>query len=67
MKIIEYASYEEGFILQLFGFFRIGMGGEFNALDEQGPYTTLILGLWKFNLSISLEWRANVKIDEGIW
>ena len=66
MKLIEYAVYEEGFILQILGLFRIGMGGELTQ-SEEGPYTTLLLGLYKLNLSISLEWRANVNIDEGIW
>jgi len=68
MNLFEYATYDEGFILQVLGIFRLGMGGQLKSEeDELGPFTTLILGFWKLNLSISLEWRKNVNIEEGIW
>ena len=67
MKLIEWATCEQGFMLQLFGLFRFGMASDWNAEDELGPYTAIIVGIWKFQTALSLEWRKYVDIKENIW
>lgn len=67
MKIIELARCEQGFMLQLLGLFRIGTGSDMDPEDGLGPCTFLILGIWKFQVALSLEWRNNVDIKENIW
>jgi len=67
MRLFESIVWPEGAVIQFLGIFRIGLGGSIKPDDEQGPFTTLILGLWKLNCSISIEWRKHVKLDENTW
>ena len=63
MKIFEFATYEEGIFLTLFGFLGIGRGGAVKPEDGDGPFTTLIIRIGKLNSIISLEWRNNANED----
>ena len=67
MKLIEYATCEQGFMLQILGIFRIGIASEWDSHDELGPYTAFIIGIWKFQTALTLEWRKHVDIKENIW
>lgn len=67
MKLIECASCDEGFMLQLFGIFRFGIASDRRPEDGLGPYTAIIFGIWKFQTALSLEWRKYVDIKENIW
>ena len=64
--IINVVTSRRGIMVTFFRLFSIGTVG---GRDEYGTGTTLVLGIWRFYMSITLEYKSPQEVDrnnEGI-
>jgi len=64
MRLFEIAQYDNGFLIRLFSFFKIGIAG---GTDEEGTCTTLLIAIGKLHFSWTLDWKPNVNVEESDW